>query len=69
VLEARNRSHEFFPLPETLEILDGATPEEYLDRLRQALVRHADGHLTDDAAMILIERTDTAPGIVLPGDP
>ncbi|MEU5643900.1 PP2C family protein-serine/threonine phosphatase [Streptomyces milbemycinicus] len=69
VLEARNRSHEFFPLPETLEILDGATPEEYLDRLRQALVRHADGHLTDDAAMILIERTDTAPGIALPGEP
>ncbi|MDT0544990.1 MULTISPECIES: PP2C family protein-serine/threonine phosphatase [Streptomyces] len=66
VLEARNRSHEFFPLPETLEKLDGATPEEYLERLRQALVRHADGHLADDAAMILIERAVTAPA---PGEP
>ncbi|MGY0056438.1 PP2C family protein-serine/threonine phosphatase [Streptomyces sp. LZ34] len=69
VLEARNRSHEFFPLPETLRILDGATPEEYLERLRQALVRHAEGRLADDAAMILIERADAASGVVLPGDP
>jgi serine phosphatase RsbU (regulator of sigma subunit) len=69
VLEARNRSQQFFPLPETLEMLDGATPEEYLDRLRQALIRHAEGHLADDAAMILIERADAAPGGVLPGDP
>ncbi|MDX3232140.1 PP2C family protein-serine/threonine phosphatase [Streptomyces sp. ME19-01-6] len=69
VLEARNRSHEFFPLWETLEILDGATPEEYLDRLRQALVRHAEGHLADDAAMILIERADGSPGAGPPGDP
>ncbi|GAA2335524.1 PP2C family protein-serine/threonine phosphatase [Streptomyces cuspidosporus] len=59
VLEARNRSHEFFPLPETLETLDGATPAEYLDRLRRELIRHAEGRLADDAAMILIERAVT----------
>ncbi|MPY53729.1 PP2C family protein-serine/threonine phosphatase [Streptomyces acidicola] len=69
VLEARNRSHEFFPLLETLETLDGATPAEYLDRLRLALIRHTDGHLSDDAAMILIERAAAAPDLMRPGSP
>ncbi|GGZ64626.1 membrane protein [Streptomyces bluensis] len=69
VLEARNRTHEFFPLLETLETLDAATPAEYLDRLRLALIRHADGHLADDAAMILIERAPAAPDAMRPGTP
>ncbi|MBO3678152.1 PP2C family protein-serine/threonine phosphatase [Streptomyces sp. NEAU-YJ-81] len=56
VVEARNQYNEFFPLHRTMETLDGATPGEYLDRLRHALVRHAEGRLADDAAMVLIER-------------
>nr|WP_308405075.1 PP2C family protein-serine/threonine phosphatase [Streptomyces rugosispiralis] len=56
VVEARNHCNEFFPLCRTMETLDGATPSEYLDRLRHALVRHAEGRLADDAAMVLIER-------------
>ncbi|AQW47905.1 PP2C family protein-serine/threonine phosphatase [Streptomyces violaceusniger] len=56
VAEARNHYNEFFPLHRTMETLDGATPGEYLDRLRHALVRHAEGRLADDAAMVLIER-------------
>lgn len=56
VVEARNHYNEFFPLHRTMETLDGATPSEYLDGLRHALVRHAEGRLADDAAMVLIER-------------
>ncbi|MGP3941072.1 PP2C family protein-serine/threonine phosphatase [Streptomyces sp. 6N106] len=56
VVEARNHYNEFFPLHRTMETLDGATPGEYLERLRHALVRHAEGRLADDAAMVLIER-------------
>ncbi|MEU4894016.1 PP2C family protein-serine/threonine phosphatase [Streptomyces sp. NPDC044780] len=56
VIEARNRRDEFFPLARTMATLDGTTPAEYLDRLRQALVRHAGGRLADDAAMVLVER-------------
>ncbi|ATL87378.1 PP2C family protein-serine/threonine phosphatase [Streptomyces malaysiensis] len=56
VVEARNHCNEFFPLYRTMETLDGATPSEYLDGLRHALVRHAEGRLSDDAAMVLIER-------------
>lgn len=56
VVEARNHYNEFFPLHRTMETLDGATPPEYLDGLRHALIRHAEGRLSDDAAMVLIER-------------
>ncbi|WP_448332066.1 PP2C family protein-serine/threonine phosphatase [Streptomyces sp. DSM 41534] len=56
VVEARNHCNEFFPLYRTMETLDGATPSEYLDGLRHALVRHTEGRLSDDAAMVLIER-------------
>jgi len=31
-------------------------PEEFLDQLHQRLVSHTEGHLTDDAAMVLLER-------------
>ncbi|NEW73624.1 PP2C family protein-serine/threonine phosphatase [Streptomyces rhizosphaericus] len=56
VIEARNDCDEFFPLHRAMETLDCATPSEYLDGLRHALVRHTEGRLTDDAAMVLIER-------------
>lgn len=57
VIEARNRDNDFFPLPETMEHIPvGISPQEFLDELHRALIRHAEGRLTDDVAMILIDR-------------
>ncbi|MGW7368280.1 PP2C family protein-serine/threonine phosphatase [Streptomyces sp. NPDC054841] len=57
VIEARNRDNDFFALPETMEgIRASTTPSEFLDELHQALNRHAEGHLEDDVAMILVDR-------------
>ncbi|MFI2437540.1 PP2C family protein-serine/threonine phosphatase [Streptomyces sp. NPDC018693] len=57
VIEARNRDNDFFPLPQTMEqIPAGTSPQEFLDELHRALIRHTEGRLTDDVAMILIDR-------------
>ncbi|MEV6951173.1 PP2C family protein-serine/threonine phosphatase [Streptomyces sp. NPDC051183] len=57
VIEARNRDNEFLPLPETMERIPADTsPREFLDELHEALIRHTEGHLADDVAMILIDR-------------
>ncbi|MFG2873744.1 PP2C family protein-serine/threonine phosphatase [Streptomyces sp. NPDC048337] len=57
VIEARNRDNEFLPLPETMERIPAdSSPQEFLDELHQALIRHTEGHLADDVAMILIDR-------------
>ncbi|MET9605245.1 PP2C family protein-serine/threonine phosphatase [Streptomyces sp. NPDC006512] len=57
VMEARNRDNEFLPLPETLErIRAGTSPQEFLNELHQALIRHTEGHLADDVAMIVVDR-------------
>ncbi|MEV7525932.1 PP2C family protein-serine/threonine phosphatase [Streptomyces sp. NPDC091371] len=57
VIEARNRDNDFLPLPETMEQIPGSTsPQEFLEELHKALIRHTDGRLTDDVAMILIDR-------------
>ncbi|MGW5398882.1 PP2C family protein-serine/threonine phosphatase [Streptomyces sp. NPDC003952] len=57
VIEARNRADEFLPLPEIMEeISAGTSPREFLDAVHRALVRHTGGRLTDDVAMILIDR-------------
>ncbi len=62
VIEARNRADDFFPLPETMErIPAGTSPQEFLDELHQALIRHTEGLLTDDVAMILIDRRRPSP--------
>ncbi|MFC9424280.1 PP2C family protein-serine/threonine phosphatase [Streptomyces sp. NPDC056987] len=57
VLEARDTGGNFFDLPAHLARLRGRPPQELLDRLRLFLVDHTKGHLADDAAMIIIERT------------
>ncbi|WP_338423540.1 PP2C family protein-serine/threonine phosphatase [Streptomyces gobiensis] len=63
VIEARNRDNDFFALPETIqEIRASTTPPEFLEELHQALVRHAEGRLADDVAMILIDRVDEEDG-------
>lgn len=57
VIEARNRDNDFLPLPETMEqIATGTSPQEFLYELHKALIRHTEGRLTDDVAMILIDR-------------
>lgn len=57
VIEARNRDNEFLPLPEIMEeIPTDTTPRQFLDEVHRALVRHTEGRLTDDVAMILIDR-------------
>ncbi|MFH7333919.1 PP2C family protein-serine/threonine phosphatase [Streptomyces sp. KHY 26] len=56
VIEARNRDNEFFPLSEALEKIHAGTPQGFLEQLHQRLLHHTEGRLTDDVAMILIER-------------
>jgi hypothetical protein len=58
VIEARNRDNDFFALPEAMEGIHADTPPEFLEELHEALIRHTGGRLTDDAAMILVERLD-----------
>ncbi|MET9856515.1 PP2C family protein-serine/threonine phosphatase [Streptomyces sp. NPDC006450] len=57
VIEARNRDDDFLPLQETMEAIPESTsPQEFLDALHQSLMRHTGNRLTDDVAMILIDR-------------
>jgi hypothetical protein len=56
VIEARDRDKQFFALPEAMEEVDARTPQEFLDQLHRRLLRHTSGHLTDDTAMIALER-------------
>ncbi|MFE0579245.1 PP2C family protein-serine/threonine phosphatase [Streptomyces sp. NPDC058874] len=62
VNEARDRENAFFALPEAVEAMPDRSPREFLDRLCQALVRHAEGRLEDDVAMILVDRVDEDEG-------
>ncbi|MFF0206196.1 PP2C family protein-serine/threonine phosphatase [Streptomyces sp. NPDC005017] len=57
VIEARNRTGEFFALPAAAEAIGGAAaPEQFLEEIHQALISHTGGGLADDVAMILAER-------------
>ncbi|MFE2581271.1 SpoIIE family protein phosphatase [Streptomyces sp. NPDC059378] len=57
VIEARNRDNDFFSLSEAMESIGAdTTPPEFLEQLHQALIRHTEGHLADDVAMILVDR-------------
>ncbi|MFE1314257.1 PP2C family protein-serine/threonine phosphatase [Streptomyces sp. NPDC058755] len=58
VIEARNRCKDFFALPEAIEAVHARTTEEFLGQLHDSLIRHTEGHLTDDTAMIVLERAD-----------
>ncbi|MET8629170.1 PP2C family protein-serine/threonine phosphatase [Kitasatospora sp. NPDC004669] len=59
VIEARDPGNGFFPLPETMESISfNTTPQEFLEQLHQALIRHTEDHLADDVAMILVDRLD-----------
>jgi serine phosphatase RsbU (regulator of sigma subunit) len=56
VIEARDHDNDFFPLPETMERTHADTPHEFLEQLHQQLIQHTGGRLTDDVAMILLDR-------------
>ncbi|MEV7990631.1 PP2C family protein-serine/threonine phosphatase [Streptomyces sp. NPDC086077] len=57
VIEARNRDNDFFDLPKALErIPANAAPPDFLEQLHQELIRHTDDRLTDDVAVILVDR-------------
>ncbi|MEV5238069.1 PP2C family protein-serine/threonine phosphatase [Streptomyces cinnamoneus] len=67
VIEARDRDDAFFPLPEAMEEAArkenaagpcSGGPRDFLEALHTALLGHTGGHLTDDAAMLLVERAD-----------
>ncbi|MFF7974086.1 SpoIIE family protein phosphatase [Streptomyces sp. NPDC007905] len=60
VIEARNGDSEFFALPEAMEAIGArtTTPSEFLEQLHQALIRHTEGDLADDVAVILADRLD-----------
>ncbi|MEU8549191.1 PP2C family protein-serine/threonine phosphatase [Streptomyces roseoverticillatus] len=62
VFEARDRDDGFFPLAEAAEAVHrrARTPQEFLDRLHEALLRHTEGRLADDAAMLLVDRCEEA---------
>ncbi|MEU9111720.1 PP2C family protein-serine/threonine phosphatase [Streptomyces sp. NPDC048483] len=62
VTEARNRDNDFFPLPEAMEAVQACTPPEFLEHLRQGLLRHTEDLLADDAAMLLVDRLDDEAG-------
>lgn len=57
VIEARDSDGAFFALPETMEgIRADTSPQDFLEQLHQALIRHTWGDLADDVAMILADR-------------
>ncbi|MGW7454325.1 PP2C family protein-serine/threonine phosphatase [Streptomyces sp. NPDC054787] len=62
LIEARDGDHRFFDLPTALATLRGHARQAFLDGLRQALLRHTQGALADDVAVLVVDRTqDEAP--------
>ena len=63
VIEARNRDNDFFALTQAMEEIPASTtPSEFLEELHQALIRHTEGPLADDVAVILVDRLDEEDG-------
>ncbi|MCC3776599.1 PP2C family protein-serine/threonine phosphatase [Streptomyces sp. UNOB3_S3] len=62
VIEARDRDDRFFPLPEAMakaaEETRADAPRDFLEQLHRRLVLHTQGHLADDAAMLLVDRLE-----------
>jgi serine phosphatase RsbU (regulator of sigma subunit) len=56
VSEARSRSGEFFPLAQCRAVRESGDPDQILDALSAAVLRHVGHALDDDAAMLLICR-------------
>ncbi|MCX5192827.1 serine/threonine-protein phosphatase [Streptomyces sp. NBC_00249] len=56
VIEARDGNRTFFDLPAAMSAMRGHTRRAFLEGLRQALVRHTQGRLADDVAVVLVDR-------------
>ncbi|MCX4834157.1 serine/threonine-protein phosphatase [Streptomyces sp. NBC_01016] len=54
VTEARDGAGAFFPLEDRADLLKAPEAEDALEALREDVVRHANGPLHDDAAMLLL---------------
>ncbi|MFB7168524.1 PP2C family protein-serine/threonine phosphatase [Streptomyces sp. NBC_00401] len=60
VTEARDEGGVFYPFAQRVEQWTTSSPEALLDHIRRDLLAHCRGHLSDDAAIIAIQR-DPAP--------
>ncbi|MEE1751425.1 PP2C family protein-serine/threonine phosphatase [Streptomyces sp. SP18CS02] len=58
VVEARDDDDVFFSLPGPVEAAPASSPSELLELLHQALLRHTEGHFTDDVAVLVVDRLD-----------
>lgn len=59
VTETRDRTGEFFPLPEWMRRQGPAAPRELLDRLHRDLLRYSGGRLEDDIAALAVRCPST----------
>jgi serine phosphatase RsbU (regulator of sigma subunit) len=60
VTEARDEDGGFYPFAQRVEQWTTSSPEALLDHIRGDLLAHCRGHLSDDAAIVAIQR-DPAP--------
>ncbi|WP_374195247.1 PP2C family protein-serine/threonine phosphatase [Streptomyces sp. ISL-1] len=60
VTEARNRTGEFFPLPDWMRRQGPAPPRELLDRLHRDLLHYGGGRLEDDIAALAVRHAHSA---------
>ncbi|MFD8980241.1 PP2C family protein-serine/threonine phosphatase [Streptomyces sp. NPDC059564] len=58
VIEARDRDGTFFDLAGTMSALRHYPRHAFLDAVRQALLRHTHSRLSDDVALILVDRRE-----------
>ncbi|WP_254885653.1 PP2C family protein-serine/threonine phosphatase [Streptomyces sp. NA02950] len=58
VIEARDRDNNFFPLAEAMAAVRPSTPLAFLDELHDRLMRHTEGSLADDVAMVVADRLE-----------
>ncbi|MFD3437238.1 PP2C family protein-serine/threonine phosphatase [Streptomyces sp. NPDC058685] len=58
VTETRDRTGEFFPLPEWMRRQGPVPPRELLDRLHRALLHYSGGRLNDDIAALAVRCPD-----------
>ncbi|MFC1402014.1 MULTISPECIES: PP2C family protein-serine/threonine phosphatase [Streptacidiphilus] len=62
LIESRDRTGAFYPLPERAERWSAAAPRLFLDALRRDLEAHLDGPPEDDIALIALRRAGSTPG-------
>lgn len=57
VIEARSPNGAFYPLAERVASFPATNPDTLLHHIHRDLLAHVGGHLADDAALLVIERT------------